>query len=213
MRRIRRQVRKRSPGWSRATVPAAPLRLIEMPVHGVKLKTVSAVTVAFALACLAGFMAGRPPAVAEAPAAQSSAQNAVQTSAQTATQEKPMFLGLRTGIYHVKDLAKAKEWYSKVLGVQPYFDQPFYVGYNVGGYELGLVPDADSTEKHAPSAVAYWGVADARAAYQRLIELGAAPQEAVTDVGGGILAGAVYDPFGNVLGLIQNPYFKLPDAK
>jgi len=210
---MRRQVRNRTSAWSRATVAPAPLRLIEKPVRGVKLKTVSAVTVAFALACLAGFMAGRPPVVAEAPAVQSATSSPVQSTAPATTQEKPMFLGLRTGIYHVKDLAKAKEWYSKVLGVQPYFDQPFYVGFNVGGYELGLVPGADSTEKHTPSAVAYWGVADARAVYQRLIELGATPQEAVTDVGGGILAGAVYDPFGNVLGVIQNPYFKLPDAK
>lgn len=121
-----------------------------------------------------------------------------------------MFLGLRTGIYHVKSITKAKEWYSKVLGVQPYFDQPFYVGYNVGGYELGLVPDENSGEKRSPSSVAYWGVDDAHAAYQRLLDLGATSQEPVTDVGGGIMAGAVYDPFGNVLGVIQNPYFKLP---
>ena len=213
MPRMRKQVRRSNSGWSRAAVPPAPLRLIEKPVRGVKLKTVSAVTVAFALACLAGFMAGRPPVAAERPTAQNAAQAAAQTTAQTAAQEKPMFLGLRTGIYHVKDLAKAKEWYSKVLGAQPYFDQPFYVGYNVGGYELGLVPDAASTEKHTPSSVAYWGVDDARAAYQRLIELGATAQEPVTDVGGGILAAGVYDPFGNVLGIIQNPYFKLPDAK
>lgn len=49
-----------------------------------------------------------------------------------------MILGLRTAIYHVDDLQAAKEWYTKVLGVEPYFDEPFYVGFNVGGYELGL---------------------------------------------------------------------------
>ena len=52
-----------------------------------------------------------------------------------------MILGLRTVIYPVPDLAAAKAWYSSVLGVAPYFDQPFYVGYNVAGYELGLFPD------------------------------------------------------------------------
>jgi hypothetical protein len=51
------------------------------------------------------------------------------------------FLGLRTAIYHAADRAKAKSWYSKILGIEPYFDQPFYVGFNVGGYELGLDPD------------------------------------------------------------------------
>ena len=192
------RVTKRS-GWSRGAVPPAALKWIEKPVRGMTLKTVSAFTMTFALVCLAALIAGRPPVSAN-------------DREQTAAKEKPMFLGLRTGIYHVKDLAKAKEWYSKVLGVQPYFDQPFYVGFNVGGYELGLVPDDASGDKRQPSSVAYWGVDDAKAAYQRLLELGASPQEPVSDVGGGILVAAVYDPFGNVLGVIQNPYFKLPDS-
>jgi predicted enzyme related to lactoylglutathione lyase len=119
-----------------------------------------------------------------------------------------MFLGLRTAVYQTKDLGAAKSWYSNVLGKQPYFDQPFYVGFQVGGYELGLVPQADADAKRAAAGTAYWGVEDAQAAYQRLIELGATPQEPVQDVGGGILVGAVHDPFGNVLGVIQNPHFK-----
>ena len=117
-----------------------------------------------------------------------------------------MFLGLRTATYEAKDLAMAKVWYAKVLGIQPYFDQPFYVGFNVGGYELGLLP-AESAQR-APSGVAYWGVSDAQAAYQRLLGLGATPQEPVQDAGDGILIGAVHDPFGNVLGVVQNPHFK-----
>ena len=66
-----------------------------------------------------------------------------------------MFLGLRTGIYHVKDIANAKDWYSKLLGIQPYFDQAFYAGYNVGGHELGLVPDEKSGEDCSPTTIAY----------------------------------------------------------
>src|SRR5262245_34316225 len=58
--------------------------------------------------------------------------------------DNPRFLGLRTAIYHGPDLAKGKAWYSKVLGIEPYFDQPFYVGFNIGGYELGLDPDPSS---------------------------------------------------------------------
>lgn len=119
-----------------------------------------------------------------------------------------MFLGLRTATYQVKDIAKAKAWYANVLGIKPYFDQPFYVGFNVGGYELGLVPAQEAEPKRPAAGIAYWGVADANAAYKRLLELGATPQEPIQDVGEGILIGAVYDPFGNVLGVIQNPNFK-----
>jgi catechol 2,3-dioxygenase-like lactoylglutathione lyase family enzyme len=120
-----------------------------------------------------------------------------------------MFLGLRTAAYQVRDLEKAKAWYSDVLGLQPYFDQPFYVGFNVGGYELGLVPDAHCHTSRAASGIAYWGVEDAQAEFKRLLDLGATGQEPVQDVGGGILIGSVYDPFGNVLGIIQNPNFKI----
>jgi len=119
-----------------------------------------------------------------------------------------MFLGLRTAVYQVKDVAKAKTWYAEVLGAKPYFDQPFYVGFSVGGYELGLVPTEDAGAKRPAAGIAYWGVPDAKAAYNRLIEMGATPQEPIQDVGEGILIGAVYDPFGNVLGVIQNPHFK-----
>jgi catechol 2,3-dioxygenase-like lactoylglutathione lyase family enzyme len=52
-----------------------------------------------------------------------------------------MMLGLRSVIYPVRDLAAAKAWYAGVLGAAPYFDQPFYVGFAVGGFELGLVPN------------------------------------------------------------------------
>ena len=60
-----------------------------------------------------------------------------------------MFLGLRTVIYHAPDLAKAKAWYAAAFNVAPYFDEPFYVGFNIGGYELGLNPDASSRQRSA----------------------------------------------------------------
>jgi predicted enzyme related to lactoylglutathione lyase len=123
-----------------------------------------------------------------------------------------MFLGLRTAAYQAKELDKAKAWYSDVLGLQPYFDQPFYVGFNIGGFELGITPEAGAALNRKPAGIAYWGVADAQAAYQRLIELGATGYEPVQDVGEGILIGAVHDPFGNVLGVIQNPNFKIEQS-
>ena len=120
-----------------------------------------------------------------------------------------MFLGLRTAIYHVDDIDRGKKWYSEVLGVKPYFDEPFYVGFNVGGYELGLQPTKGSSREKADGVVAYWGVEDADAALQRVLELGATRNEDVQDVGGGIKVATVRDPFGNVFGIIENPNFKL----
>jgi catechol 2,3-dioxygenase-like lactoylglutathione lyase family enzyme len=120
----------------------------------------------------------------------------------------PMLLGLRTAIYHTPDIAAAKLWYTKFLGFPPYFDQPFYVGFNVGGFELGLTPD------DSKSAIgAYWGVKDIVAAHARLLELGAAPRTDIQDVGEGIRVADVLDPWGNVFGIIENPNFKPGNAK
>jgi len=123
----------------------------------------------------------------------------------------PHFDGLRTVIYHAPDLDKAKAWYSSVLGIEPYFDQPFYVGYSVGGYELALDPDASATPGGNAGSVTYWGVADAQVAFHRLISLGATERSAVQDVGESIRVATVFDPFGNIFGIIQNPHFTLPE--
>ena len=115
-----------------------------------------------------------------------------------------MILGLRTAIYPAPDLGRAKTWYTKVLGIEPYFDEPFYVGFSVGGFELGLDPNA--TPGVAGSQV-LWGVANADDAIKRLVELGATVLEPITEVGEGIKVGAVTDPFGNRFGIIENPVF------
>jgi predicted enzyme related to lactoylglutathione lyase len=115
-----------------------------------------------------------------------------------------MILGLRTVIYPAPDLESAKSWYAKVLGAAPYFDEPFYVGFAVGGFELGLVPDATPG---VAGAQALWGVENAEAEMKRLLELGAVELDPVTEVGGGIKVAALRDPFGNRLGIIENPHF------
>jgi predicted enzyme related to lactoylglutathione lyase len=115
-----------------------------------------------------------------------------------------MILGLRTAIYPSPDLAAAKRWYAEVLGVAPYFDEPFYVGFSVGGFELGLVPDATPG---SGGAQPLWGVANIEAAHARLLQLGAKPLDAIVEVGGGIKVAAVLDPSGNRLGLVENPNF------
>lgn len=115
-----------------------------------------------------------------------------------------MILGLRTALYPAPDLAAGKAWYSQVLGIEPYFDQPFYVGFSVGGFELGLVPDATPGDAGAQPL---WGVENIAGEVDRLVALGATVIDAVTDVGEGIRVAAVRDPFGNRLGLIENPHF------
>jgi predicted enzyme related to lactoylglutathione lyase len=116
--------------------------------------------------------------------------------------------GLRTAIYHVPNLEDAKAWYARVLGFGPYFDEPFYVGFNVGGYELGLHPDMAGIAPGG-STFAYWGVADCQVAFDRLLALGATRHQEVRDVGEGIKVATVLDPWGNVFGIIENPHFSV----
>ena len=118
-----------------------------------------------------------------------------------------MFKGLRTVIYNVEEIEKAKEWYSLLLGIKPYFDQPFYVGFNVGGFELGLDPD-NSNVTNGNNSVAYWGVDDIETALDSAVNLGAVKNSEIQDVGEGIKVASIKDPFGNVLGIIENPHFK-----
>ena len=121
-----------------------------------------------------------------------------------------MFLGLRTAIYPVPDLSGAKLWYEQALGIKPYYDQPYYVGFSVGGFELGLLPDGSAG---IGGAQPLWGVQDAGAEFAHLLALGATELQPVTDVGEGIKVAAVKDPFGNRLGIIENPNFKLAEVR
>ncbi len=118
-------------------------------------------------------------------------------------------LGLRTLIYLVSDLDQAKVWYSQAFDTKPYFDEPFYVGFNIGGYELGLQPGEKKTDEEHDNVLGYWGVEDIEADYKRLLDMGAKEHEAPTNVGGELMVATVRDPWGNLIGLIYNPHFKL----
>ena len=128
--------------------------------------------------------------------------------AKAPAKQKQPFLGLRTAIYHVPSLSKARDWYTRTLGKKPYFDESFYVGFEVGGYELGLHPGSAGTGEQNHSVVVYWGVANATRALARLLKLGAKKRSPIQDVGGGIKVASVSDPFGNIFGIIENPHFK-----
>ena len=121
---------------------------------------------------------------------------------------KTEFLGLRTVVYKVTDLNAARAWYTKAFGIEPYFDEAFYVGFNIGGYELGLLPEENPTKEKSESGIAYWGVEDAQESFDKLIKLGAIVHEEPHDVG--VIVASVKDPWGNIIGIIFNPHFKLP---
>jgi predicted enzyme related to lactoylglutathione lyase len=116
-------------------------------------------------------------------------------------------LGLRTNIYKVTNIDEAKEWYAAAFGTRPYFDEPFYVGFNIGGFELGLQPDETPATQKTDNVVTYWGVEDIHAEYDAFIAAGATEHEAPNNVGGEIVVASVKDPWGNVIGLIYNPEF------
>jgi predicted enzyme related to lactoylglutathione lyase len=121
-----------------------------------------------------------------------------------------MVKGLGTVIYHVPDLDRAKGWYAAAFGLAPYFDQPFYVGFNIGGYELGLDPDPGSGRSGAGGSVAYWRVDAIDDAVRHFVRAGGTIASAVQDVGEGIKVAQIADPFGNIVGLLENPHFRLP---
>jgi predicted enzyme related to lactoylglutathione lyase len=121
-----------------------------------------------------------------------------------------MIQGLGTVIYHVPDLDRAKAWYARAFQQTPYFDQPFYVGFNIAGYELGLDPNAAIAGAGRGGSVAYWRVAAIEEAVRHFVASDATLVTPVQDVGEGIKVATVGDPFGNLIGLIENPHFALP---
>ena len=118
-----------------------------------------------------------------------------------------IFRGAYTIKYSAPDLAAAKAFYTEVTGVAPYFDEPFYVGFNINGFELGLDPDLSVVPNGPGGTVAYWGVAEIGAAFAHLVGVGAKPLEGPQEVGGGIKVATLADPWGNLIGIIENPHF------
>jgi len=116
----------------------------------------------------------------------------------------PVLRSLRSVIYQVDHLDRARTFYTAALGRKPYFDEAYYVGFDVDGQELGLHPDISKLRPGAGGAVAYWRVDDIGATWKHLLALGAMAIEAPHDVGGGLQTAIVSDPCGNLVGLIQH---------
>ncbi len=111
-------------------------------------------------------------------------------------------LGIQTVLHPVTDLARAKEVYSALLGVEPQTDGPYYVGFEAEGQQIGLVPGGGPQGMTAP--VAYWHVLDIEAKLSEVTAAGATVKDSPRDVGGGRLVATVTDPDGTVLGLLQD---------
>jgi len=107
--------------------------------------------------------------------------------------------GMQTVIYPVGDVARARALFRALLGVDPYTDGPYYVGFRAAGQEIGLDPHG-----HRQGMTGYWHVADIRAALRSLLDAGAQVIEDVRTVGPGRLIASVRDPDGNIIGLLQS---------
>ena len=121
-----------------------------------------------------------------------------------------MIQGLGTVIYHVADLTRATAWYTEAFQQQPYFNEPFYVGFNIAGYKLGLDPNDAVTKSGRGGSVAYWRTTEVDVALEHFVRCGAVVASPIQEVGDGIKVATVADPFGNLIGLIENPHFRLP---
>jgi predicted enzyme related to lactoylglutathione lyase len=123
-----------------------------------------------------------------------------------------MLRGLTTVSFYAADLADAKRWYTKLLGIESYVDRPGYTEFRIGDYqhELGVidsryVPDGSAT---GPAGIiVYWQVDDLPATLNRLLSIGAKKHEAPAVRGAGFTTDSVVDPFGNILGIMHNPHY------
>jgi len=108
--------------------------------------------------------------------------------------------GITTVIYPVKDIARAKTLFRELLGVEPYADAPYYVGFKVGNQDIGLDPHG-----HQEGATAYYHVDDISESLKLLVDAGAMPIQEIRNVGGGRLIASAKDADGNIIGLLQDP--------
>ena len=118
---------------------------------------------------------------------------------------RPHLISVRSVVYPVSELEAARAWYASLLGSRPYIDGPSYVGFDVNGYELGLDPDTTKPASDASGTIVYWTVPSADSVVARAVALGATVYEPVRDVRSGVRMGAVLDPFGNILGVVDMP--------
>jgi predicted enzyme related to lactoylglutathione lyase len=114
-----------------------------------------------------------------------------------------MLTGIASVIHPSNDLPADKAFWQTALGTEPYFDQPFYVGFHVGDQELGLDPHAAA--EGLPYPAVYWHTTDISTAITQLTQAGATPNGEIRDVGQGVLLATLHDTAGNLFGVLQRP--------
>ncbi len=115
-----------------------------------------------------------------------------------------MFTGLKSVIYPSSNLDADKKFWESITGAKPYFDESYYVGFNINGHELGLDPNAAKEGLNYP--VTYWNVKDTEEAAKQLLAGGATINTGIKDVGGGMMMATFKDQSGNIFGVIDNPH-------
>ena len=123
-----------------------------------------------------------------------------------------MLRGLTTTSFWAADLAAAKQWYTELFGIAPYFERPGYIEFRLGDYqhEFGVIDSRYAPTGVQPGpggAIVYWHVDDVADAFAKLLARGAQPYQAVTERGNGFITASVVDPFGNILGIMYNPHY------
>ncbi len=120
--------------------------------------------------------------------------------------------GLATVSFYAADVDAAKKWYTELLGIDPYFERPGYAEFRLGDYqhELGIIDSSYAPKGAAASpagAIVYWHVDNVPVTIEKLIAMGAKENEALRERGGGFVTASVVDPFGNILGIMNNPHY------
>lgn len=114
-----------------------------------------------------------------------------------------MFTGLKSVIYPSSDLVADKKFWTTITGTNPHMDEPYYVGFDINGQELGLDPNAAKAGLSYP--VAYWHVTGVEEASEQILASGATVNSEPKDVGGGMMMATFKDPSGSIFGIIDNP--------
>jgi predicted enzyme related to lactoylglutathione lyase len=106
--------------------------------------------------------------------------------------------GIKTILYPVKDMTQGKTMFRKLLGVEPYADQPYYVGFKIDDQDIGLVPNSPEG-----AVAAFFHVDDIKGSLQIILDAGGKTIQEVKGVGGGRLIASAKDQNGNIIGLVQ----------
>ena len=125
--------------------------------------------------------------------------------------------GMATVNFWADDVVAARDWYTKLFGVEAYFQMPnaqspAYVEFRIGDYagEFGIIDRnyaPEAMQKGPGGAVVLWHVDDIEAAFAHLLDAGCTEYEPITPRGTGFVTASVVDPFGNVLGIMTNPHY------